>query len=234
MKSRIGFDDDVDRGLGDGASAAERSYRQIQDMVISFQIRPGERINESELSRKLGVSRTPFREALNRLASDGFLDFVPAQGFFRKKIKPKEVFDLIHFRIAVETAASRFAVENATAREIDMLGEIVDELVDTQTLAPSAIVPKDELFHETLTGLSRNNEMLMALRSINIRLRPLRYLTIDEARMQLGHQQHKLIHAALKKRDADTLAAILTAHIVRPLGEIELAVRELYGRIYVD
>ena len=86
----------------DRSSAAERTFLKLQDMVISFEIRPGERINESELSRRLGVSRTPFREALNRLASDGFLEFIPAKGFYRKKIKPKEVFDLIHLRIAVE------------------------------------------------------------------------------------------------------------------------------------
>lgn len=79
-------DDSIDRG-----SAAERSYRQIQDMVISFAIRPGDRINESALSRKLGVSRTPFREALNRLASDGFLDFVPAKGAFSaRKSSPRK------------------------------------------------------------------------------------------------------------------------------------------------
>jgi len=218
----------------DSGSAVEKSYRQIQDMVISFAIRPGERINESELSRKLGVSRTPLREALNRLASENFVDFVPAKGFFRKKVKPKEIFDLVQFRIAIEAAAVRLAVDQATTAQIDLLGEIVEELANMRTLPPSSIIPKDELFHETLVGLSGNNEMLMALRSVNIRLRPLRYLAVDDDRLERGQREHRQMHAALTKRDAATLAETVTLHILRPLDEIERAVRELYGRIYVD
>lgn len=217
-----------------GGSAVEKSYRQIQDMVISFAIRPGERINESELSRKLGVSRTPLREALNRLASESFVDFVPAKGFFRKKVKPKEIYDLVQFRIAIEAAAARLAVEQATSAQIDLLGEIVEELSNMRGLPLSSIIPKDELFHETLVGLSGNNEMLTALRSVNIRLRPLRYLAVDEERLERGQREHRQMHAALKKRDAARLAETVTLHILRPLDDIERVVRELYGRIYVD
>lgn len=220
--------------VGDSGSAVEKSYRQIQDMVISFAIRPGERINESELSRKLGVSRTPLREALNRLASENFVDFVPAKGFFRKKVKPKEIYDLMQLRIAIETAAARLAVEKATPTQVALLGEIVEDLADMRRLAPSSIIPKDELFHETLTGLSGNNEMLQALRSVNIRIRPLRYLAVDDRRLELGQEQHIAVHDALRRRDAAGLVELLDLHITRPLDDIERAVRELYGRIYFE
>lgn len=227
-----GSDDRED--LTDRGSAVEKSYRQIQDMVISFAIRPGERINESELSRQLGVSRTPLREALNRLTSENFVDFVPAKGFFRKKIKPKEVYDLIQLRAALETAAAKIAVELASKVQIELLGDIVEELANMRDLPLSSIIHKDELFHETLAGFSDNNEILMALRSANIRLRPLRYLAVNEEKLEQGQRQHRQMHDALKARDAATLMEVLTAHITRPLDDIERAVRELYGRIYVD
>ncbi|MGA0565596.1 GntR family transcriptional regulator [Ancylobacter sp. VNQ12] len=219
---------------GDSGSAVEKSYRQIQDMVISFAIRPGERINESELSRKLGVSRTPLREALNRLASENFVDFVPAKGFYRKKVKPKEIFDLMQLRIAIETAAARLAVEKATPVQVAVLGKVLQDLADMRRLAPSGIIHKDELFHETLTGLSGNNEMLQALRSVNIRIRPLRYLAVDERRLELGQEQHIAIQDSLRRRDTKYLIELLEKHITRSLNDIERAVRELYGRIYLE
>lgn len=214
-------------------TATEMSYRLIQDMVISFGIRPGERVNESELSRRLGVSRTPLREALNRLASENFLDFVPAKGFFRKEVRPREVYDLLELRIALETAGARLAVENAGDEDIAAMRALAYELTNIADLAPSAIVPRDESFHETLVGLSGNGEMVQALRAVNMRIRPLRYLGLQRPRIVAAHNQHEDAHAALARRDTPRLQAILTEHIWRSREDIENTVRELYGRIYV-
>lgn len=214
-------------------SAVEKTYQAIQKMVLAFEIMPGERVNESALSRRLGVSRTPLREALARLASAGFLEVVPSKGYFRRKIRPKEVYDLIELRIAIESAAGRAAVVNATDEEIARLGQIVAELHEAENLPAAALIPKDEVFHETLTGLSGNEEMLRVLRATNVRVRALRYLGVESARLERGRRQHKAIWEALRERDGDRLAAVMAEHIRRPLDDIERAVRELYGRIYV-
>ena len=214
-------------------TATEMSYRLIQDMVISFAIRPGERVNESELSRRLGVSRTPLREALNRLASENFLDFVPAKGFFRKEVRPKEIYDLLELRIALESAGARLAVQNASDEDIARMRTMAYELSNIADLAPSAIVPKDEAFHETLTGLSGNGEILQTLRAVNTRIRPLRYLGIQPDRIVAANREHEEAYEALVARDADRLVALLVDNIWRPRDEIERAVRELYGEIYV-
>ncbi|WP_454749046.1 GntR family transcriptional regulator [Ciceribacter selenitireducens] len=217
----------------DQESAVKRSYRMLQEMVLSFEIKPGERINESELSKKLGVSRTPLREALNRLASENFVDFVTAKGFFRKEIKTREIYDLIELRIALEVAGAKLASKNASDEAIEELFDFMQEIHNIRAMPLAYVVSLDEKFHETLAGLSGNGELLAALRSVNVRIRPIRYLAVDPERMTLGELQQKEICIALKNRQVERLEELLTVHIYRSLTEVEQAVRELYGKIYV-
>ncbi len=216
----------------DGESAVGRSYRMLQSMVLSFEIKPGERINESELSKRLGVSRTPLREALNRLVSENFVDFVTTKGFFRKTIKIREIYDLIELRIALEVAGGKLAVKHASDEAVGTLFAFMHRIEDIGALPLAEVVALDEQFHEMLVGFSGNVEIFNALRSVNARIRPLRYLGVDRDRILLGDKQQRQICQALKRRDADRLAALLTAHIHRSQDEVESAVRELYGRIY--
>src|SRR6201987_1623649 len=69
-------------------SVVDRVYEQLKAMSVSFELKPGERLNEGEPAKRLGVSRTPLREALNRLNSEGFLRFPPGKGFFCRELRP--------------------------------------------------------------------------------------------------------------------------------------------------
>ena len=66
-------------------SIVDRVYEQLKAMAVSYEFKPGERLNEGELAKRLGVSRTPLREALNRLNTEGFLRFTPGKGFFCRR-----------------------------------------------------------------------------------------------------------------------------------------------------
>src|SRR6478752_2113033 len=75
-------------------SIVDRVYEQLKAMAVSYEFKPGERLNEGELAKRLGVSRTPLREALNRLNTEGFLRFTPGKGFFCRELDAHEIFDL--------------------------------------------------------------------------------------------------------------------------------------------
>ena len=79
-------------------SFVDRAYERLKRMAIGYHLKPGERLNEGELAKQLGVSRTPLREALNRLAMEGFLRFSPGKGFFCRELDPKGVFLNDHLR----------------------------------------------------------------------------------------------------------------------------------------
>src|SRR5580698_7651603 len=108
-------------------SVVDRVHRELRGMAMTFRFLPGERLNEAILAKELGVSRTPLREALNRLTTEGFLVFSANHGFFRKSLDVKEVFDLYEFRMQLEISAVKLAVDRATDDQLLDLEKFVTE-----------------------------------------------------------------------------------------------------------
>jgi DNA-binding GntR family transcriptional regulator len=88
-------------------SVVEQVYDKLKQMSVGYDFKPGERLNEGVLASALGVSRTPLREALTRLTTEGLLRFSPGKGFFCRDLDAQEVFSLYEMRRIVETEALR-------------------------------------------------------------------------------------------------------------------------------
>jgi len=215
--------------------AVERIYEELKDQAIRYELKPGGRLNEGELAKSLGVSRTPLREALNRLAAAGFLSFEPSKGYFRKPLDAAEIFDLYELRQAIEPAAARLAAERATEPAI---GELDAYLAESMRADPSRTVDQlvrlDEGFHERIVRLAGNGEMLASLRNINDRIRFFRWIDMESERRRGTQQEHRQILDALRRRDGAAAARLLHAHIAQRRDQIIARVREGYARIYVD
>ena len=93
---------------------SQRAYGRLREMAINYRFRPGERLNEGALAKDLQLSRTPLREAMHRLVSEGLLHLVSGRGFFARPLDVKEVCDLYEARLALETAIVRLACSRAT------------------------------------------------------------------------------------------------------------------------
>lgn len=214
-------------------SAVDRVYNQLRRMAMNFSFLPGERLNEALLAKELGVSRTPLREALNRLSAEGFLTFSANNGFFRKMIDVKEIFDLYELRMCLEQAAVRLAVDRATDEQIAELEAFSAESArDVPSRTVDDLVGLDEKFHEMLVGLTGNAQMLDALRNINARIQFVRWLDMTERRAQTQHQ-HQRILTALKNRDPSEAERCICEHIGHRLDQIVEKVERSYGRIFV-
>ncbi len=215
----------------DGGSVG-RVYEELKRRAISFGFRPGERLNEVEIARQFGVSRTPLREALNRLTADGFLTFSPKQGFFRKPLDVKEIFDLWEFRLHIETGAAKLAVERGSDEAIAEIDQHIEKSIEgLAERTVEELVTLDEGFHERIMALTGNAEMLRTLQNINARIQ---YVRIDlQASRETKYAEHRGIVQALKVRDGERCAALLHQHIEARLDRITEAVRNCYGRIYV-
>ena len=214
-------------------SAVDRVYSELRTMAMTFRFLPGERLNEAILAKELGVSRTPLREALNRLSTEGFLSFSANFGFSRKTIDVKEIFDLYEYRMFLELAAVKLVVERATDEQ---LSEILEFVTQSARELPNRTVDEfvqlDEQFHEMLMKLTGNIQMLQSLRNINARIQFVRWMDIKERRPQT-HAQHKLIVAALRKRDREEAERLIAEHIAQRLDQIVEKVERSYGRIFV-
>jgi len=214
-------------------SSVNRAYAVIKEMAIAYHFKPGERINEVALAGKLGASRTPLREALNRLVSESFLTFEKGRGFFCREFKPREIFELYQLRSTLESAAARVACELASDDELAEITRFLDETgADNPSRSVEDLVALDEHFHEQVMALARNAEMLNVLRNVNARIKFFRWIDM-ESRRRGTQSEHRAILDAIAARDPVLADERMKAHIALRLDQITAAIKEGYSRIYL-
>jgi len=199
------------------ASAVDLAYDALRSMILLFELRPGERLNEVHLAERLGLSRTPLREALNRLAAERLVVARGGQGFFVRDLDLQEAMELYELREALEATAFRLACLRATASAINALRKSwraqhrqLDRAQDR-----AAMVMEDVRFHEALCGLAGNGELLRMVSEVNARITFIRWAYTTGPRPELNFDEHDALLDALLARDAEAGAAILHRHIGR-------------------
>lgn len=215
------------------ASSNSHVYDRIKAMATTFRLRPGEKVNELELSRRLGVSRTPVREALSRIAAEGFLVATPNRGYTVRGLDAKQLMALYEYRATVELGVVRLVCMRATDQELAELATRVagvrDEVeTDAQALR---LLSRDEAFHEHLASLAGNPEFLRSVRSINERLRFPRWIDLKVRRGQTRND-HPDIVRALQARDQAAVQALMRQHIEKHLDHVIELTRAGYAEIY--
>lgn len=208
-------------------------YDRIKAMATTFRLRPGEKVNELELSRRLGVSRTPVREALNRIAAEGFLVATPNRGYTVRALDANQLMALYEYRATVELGVVRLVCKRATDQELAALAALVEgsrDEVDTDAQA-LRLLSQDEAFHEHLAGLARNPEFLRSVRSINERLRFPRWIDLKSRRTQTRNDHPEIVRA-LAARDEQTAHALMRLHIDKHLDQVMELTRNGYAEIY--
>jgi len=194
-------------------------YEHVKLMAMRYQFRPNERINESELSKRLNVSRTPLREALSRLSAEGFIVAEHSKGFFARALDPKEVFDLYEFRCGLESAIVRLVCERATDDELQELKRNAEHTMQRmEMLSPTDILARDEKFHLDLARLSRNAEYVRSLEAVNNRIHFVRW--IDHKHRINQRTGHTDLVNKIIGRDADAAVEYLDRHIKKHYQQI--------------
>ncbi|ARP97632.1 GntR family transcriptional regulator [Bordetella genomosp. 13] len=209
-------------------------YERIKAMAATFRLRPGERVNEVELARQLGVSRTPVREALNRIAAEGFLVATPNRGYSARPLDAKQILDLYEYRATVELGLVRLVCARATDEQLRELADFTEQNRDTPDTDEQALhaLERDEAFHERLARLAGNDEFLRSVRSINERIRFARWLDLKSRRFATRND-HPAIVQALQARDLAQVEALMRAHIDHHLDHVIELIRAGYAEIYM-
>ena len=213
----------------------EGIYETLKQMAIGYQVRPGDRLNEVALSRQLGVSRTPLREALNRLVSENMFDFRPGTGFFCRPLEAKTVFDLYELRQITESAAVRLACERASDQDLSALrDELLATGIDVTGLTVAEACDRDEAFHIGVARLSGNAVLLSQLERINERIRFIRWISLTSGQLRKSKNEHIALADALVIRDAATAEQIILNHITKRMEDVIEVVRQGISNIYLD
>lgn len=223
--------------------SVERAYEALRKMAINFEFKPGERLNETALTKTLDVSRTPLREALNRLVAQGFLTFELGKGFFCRTLSPEKIFELYQLRCALETEALVRTIEGAEDTQIDQVIAYLDEVEKSYSVSTdlNELLRMDEEFHVKLATLSGNQELVQLLCNVNERIRYVRIINLrllrdrrdGSASDQTSMSAHRIILKAVRERNMDEAVKALRGHIERRSEQTMELVRVAFSQLYV-
>jgi DNA-binding GntR family transcriptional regulator len=211
----------------------DRAYEQLKKMIVTCQLRPGERLNISVLAGLVGASRTPVREALNRLASEGLCERNTENGFVAGSFHPKRIFDLYEMRAIIECGAVALAVRRASHGALAALEATARKREEMRAVRDNdQLVSEDEDFHETIAKLSGNAQIVRNLRNVNAQIRFLRGIDRGK-RSESSAFNHVAIADAMLRSDVEGAQNRMRQHITRRMDQIiemiNSSVMHIYG-----
>ncbi len=204
------------------AALAEQVYERLKAELHDFAFVPGDRLSEAELGARLGVSRTPVREALFRLRNEGFLDVEAKTGWFVKPIDFDTLDALYDLRIVLEAASlARLAQREDEPPELDVLKAVWLVPAAERLTDGHAVGALDEQFHALLVRAAGNPEIARVHQDVTERIRVVRRLDFTRAdRVEATYQEHAKILRAVMQRKADQAQLLLKSHIGQSKAEV--------------
>ena len=187
----------------------------LEQRIVEGELGNGKRLDETELSRFYGVSRTPVREALQRLAESGLAEHLPRRGTFVRSPSLSQLVEMFEVMAELECMAIRLAARRATAKDIDALEK------DNETCRAAVAADDTKKYYEVnarlhgrIYQMSGNGFLASEARRLHDRLRPFRRLQLRvRGRMEESMAEHDIILAALRDGDADRAMETMKKHI---------------------
>jgi DNA-binding GntR family transcriptional regulator len=196
-----------------GASGA--AYGWLRDAILSGRLRPGQTLSENELAQQFGVSRTPVREAIIRLESDGLLTVRPQIGTIVAPIDVDAVADVQFLREAIECRAVALAATRVSTPDARALRAQLREQARVAARGDhAAFVPLDDRMHRKLVAMAGRPRVWRAVEDAKAQLDRVRFLSLeDPAWLATIHRQHEEIVERVLGGDADGAAAAMSRHL---------------------
>lgn len=201
------------------AAAVEKAYIAIRQGIVCGAYGPGEHLTANELATANGLSRTPVREAMRRLHTEGLIRFVPHRGAFVTHFDDSDIDKIYDLRVLLEGHAAEAAARNGTPAQLEMLRDIaanIAELVDDGADGALQKIPElNNSFHKLIVKAADNAKLEAALASIvevPLVLRTFRRYQADE--LQRSARQHIELVEALEAKDPNWAKSVMTCHIL--------------------
>ncbi|MDZ4799783.1 MAG: GntR family transcriptional regulator [Bryobacteraceae bacterium] len=200
--------------------AVDAVYQALRQAILGSLMKPGERLNVDDLARKLGVSLTPVRHAIQQLATEGLVDIKPRSGTFVASLTSSEISDTFDVRCALECLAAEKAVERAKPAQIRHLRDLLKLLrKPVKTDEDRQAHEQNNLeFHRVLIQGSGNQRLVEVYEALNAHIKIARlHSSSGEWTTRLAEEQaeHERIVSAFEARNTAELVAAVRAHIER-------------------
>lgn len=190
-------------------------FKTLRQAILKGELEPGERLMEIKLAKKLGVSRTPIREAIRKLELEGLVLMIPRKGAEVAGITEKSLRDVLEVRRALEELAIELACQRMSDEQIKELEEAEKEFKEAMEKGePILIAGADEKFHDIIFSGTKNEKLVLMLN--NLREQMYRYrleYVKNPEQWKLLLEEHDKISEAIKLRDVEIAKNIIKEHI---------------------
>lgn len=204
----------------------EAVFEAVRDAIISGVLSPGERLMEVQLAEEMGVSRTPVREAIRKLETEGFIAMMPHKGAYVAGISAKDILDVFEVRAALEALAARLAAARITEEELDKLRGAITKTDNMQNI--EAVVASDTGFHNIIYQASRNEKLMQFIAHLKEQMKRFRTTSLAmPGRTEIASQEHEQIMKALADRNADLAADLSRQHIEKAENSVMQAIKKV-------
>jgi DNA-binding GntR family transcriptional regulator len=196
---------------------------RLRQMVIDGDMVPGEKVPEKDLCERFGVSRTPLREALKVLASEGLVTLTPNRGAMIAELTLEDLEEAFPVMGALEALSGEMACANITDREIAEIRNLHREMIaHYESRKLRAYFRANQRIHELILAAARNQTLSTLYRSLEGRIRQARFLAnMSEARWAQAVQEHEGMIEALAARDGARLGSILKSHLANKFETVK-------------
>lgn len=205
-----------------GEALAEQAYVALRDAILSHQLPPGTRLSVPDMARRLGVSRSPAREAIARIAYEGLAQIEPNRGAVVSDIRAADLVEIYSLREVLEGLACRLASQQLDERQVDRLRQILErheEAIAAQDLERHYHF--DQAFHAAIRDIAQHHRLIEALDRLQGQIRVAMYTTHrSPGGMPQALAEHHAIFEALVAADPDRAEEAGRAHISRLLHDL--------------
>ncbi|MEH7773053.1 GntR family transcriptional regulator [Bacillus velezensis] len=191
-------------------------YSQLKKMIFDGIFKPGERLNETQLAKDFGVSRSPVREAMRLLEKDGLLTADDRNGFVIYSLSVKDVEEIYKIRMSLESLAVELVIDEAAESEIDLIEKQLRKTEEAinKGVKETEIISLNETFHQLLVEFSHNSRLAMLLEHVNVLIHFCRVLNFKgDERAEVILHEHRKIFEEIKKGDKTKAVQYMTEHL---------------------
>ncbi len=199
---------------GEVASLADQAYSALRQLIVSLELAPGSAITEPELTARLGIGRTPVREALRRLALERLVEVYPRRGMFVTTVDVRDLARLCEVRVVLEPEAARLAAERATRTDLDEINALLEELAVKRRRDDRLLIDLDERIHRAIYRCSHNQLLEETLEWYYSHALRIWALALDRAPdLQAAVLEHHDLLDAVARGRGERAAALMRAHV---------------------
>ncbi|MDP4690033.1 MAG: GntR family transcriptional regulator [Candidatus Nanopelagicales bacterium] len=216
----------VQPDLTGGESQSDHAYRDIRALIVTLELAPGSLLSEPDLQQRLGLGRTPIREALRTLAHERLVDVYPRRGMFVAALDPRDLAALSEVREQLEPYAARLAAQRRTVEDLEVIDDLL-AAIDTNAHDPDMriLIELDQRIHHHVYRCAHNDFLQGVCIEHYMHALRIWFLALDRV-SHLGDAvaEHRDLLVAIREGDADRAAQVMSSHVTGFEAEVRRAI----------